>query len=358
MKIARPLTALLMAGAFLMLSSGESPAAEQERRLSRRASITRFNEAFPGAVQPGPTLRLMRLDDCKFTAICSLDEVLLMVVQSAKRARCQSAAEHMLKAFPTRDAQILPMQPSKDESAVVIAYTATRGVPESHPLYVLYRSHRELDAGDFQLTEWNGRQLAFRVEMKNTDSKKTAPLMEVRVDCTEEKLGHAEFRLVRGKASDEDIRDFILRRMLPEEQRISASSGVPNSINKTQLRKKFNNSDVLLYAPVNDFCIVSKRKVYYAGTLTAVKAALSNKGTPKKPEFPSKNLPWPSTSDKPSKEEETPHVQPPPEATPSGAEEAPTAPPRPQPVTPPPAPVIHLTPAEAMESYLESLRSL
>lgn len=348
----RAYTYLLAAGLAAALGTLHCPAAQE----MEYANLSKLHQMFPGGNR-STEFDLLKLDDCRVTAVLVNDNIPLIIIQGGNRERAMATAERFVSEFPVKNAQIQPF--FKKNGFVAITYPLESALPENHPLRLLYQSGKQPNKDECQFTDWNGSVLTFRVEHKLTSGKKSKSTIDISIDLTDYRLHHAEFRVFKGRMDDDDIKTFICALM--DESPYSSSTYSSNAY-KAQLRKNFNGADVILYSPSTNFCIVTKRKSYHAGRISEVKDALKSKATTVKPDFPSENISWPSDAGitDTTTEEDTTTTATTPQETPE-----PQRPTKPSnegnriPNTETTRPVeVDLTPAQAVDDYLKLLKNL
>lgn len=255
-----------------------------------------FQELYPEAEQEG-NCYLLKLDDCNVVAVTNdypaEHEIALIFVQNKQKQKSQDTAKRIAKDIP--DSEVVPFVGA--DSSVAI-FCPISGLSTMSPLRVLLYPASTCRSTT-QFIGWQGKCIKARIDLEtlpgNDDSsrKKTKGIIEMTVNLEESIISSAEFRLTKGKLSVDNMRNFICERIRGTS---NASELIPKlSVQGTKdLRSIYANSDVIAYSSSYDFCIVSKSKIYRAGTLDGVKDAVrSNKRDNVAFKYPQKNHPWP-----------------------------------------------------------------
>lgn len=343
----------------LLFSSLSSRAAEE---LDDASSVV-FARTFKG-VKRDSRFYLLKLDDCKVAAYRFSSSIPFIIVQSNKRDKALSTAEHIVKVFPVRGAQIIPF--AKNTPCVAITFPMQETMWDHAPLRLLFPEGVQPIKETCQFIDWNiNGELTFRVEARalSNSSKKNKATFDISCNMNQTRVENAELRLVKGRIEDDDICSFVCERL---HMSTYSTTTYASSSYKAQLRKSFSGAEVLLYSSSSNFCIVYKRKTYHAGTLSGVREALRSHSKPAKLNYPTDNLPWPdevqNAADTSQEQvtESTEHIQEE-ENTPSEPSTAPEPQERPsqeRPSAPTPQPKKIQNQQQAIEEYLNLLRKL
>lgn len=261
-----------------------------EGRESPDADFTvgEFTKMFPSAAKQGACY-LLRLDGCRVVAVSTpyaVGRIELIFVNAPKKQTASKLAHRLAKEI-SPNCKVIPFE--KDESWVAVICPlkiVSRRYPTS--LFLYRRS--------IHFIGWQGKLLRVQTEYSTTEygkirSKKISGVIEMLVDLTVPNCDHVEFRLIRGRLKDGDIRDFICSSMA------GSSDYLPEFFSSSEmrdLRAKFSGHELISYSLSSDFCIVSKRKTYHAGTIEAVSDYVSSKRSIAEFNFPKDETPWPS----------------------------------------------------------------
>lgn len=252
-----------------------------------------FISLYPNAEQEGACY-VLRLDDCNVIAVendyASPHEISLIFVQGKQQAKSLLTAKKIAQDIP--DNTISPFIGSEPSVAI---FCPTSDMSTKSPLNVLL-SPTSTASKTTKFTGWQGKNVKAQVDLSTlttSSGKKTkAGVVEMMVNLEEATVTCAEFRIIKGKTSSSDMRDFINERM----NSYSSAASLPSlsAKSKKDLRALYANHEILAYSSSYDFCIANKGKIYRAGTLEGVKEAVrNNKRDNIAFKFPSNNHPWP-----------------------------------------------------------------
>ncbi len=136
---------------------------------------------------------------------------------------------------------------------------------------------------------WQGKLLrAQTVYRPSPDgrSKMHSATIETVLDITESKCTRGEFRSVKGRLDDDEIKNFI------DSQMSGVSSYMPelSGREKKALREKFPGYEILAYSTITNTCIVRKGKAYHAGSIDAVAEYIENAHSITEFEYPKEEI--------------------------------------------------------------------
>lgn len=337
------LSAVLVAA---VLGAGSGKAEPWGR--STHGARAQLEALFPGTTGEMP-LSLLRVDDCRVTVVhATKKSAPLIIVQGSKRDRTMATAERLLQVLDIKDGKIVPFA---KQPWVVITCPFRGQMPEDSPLRALY-AHEKWPK---QFTDLKNGILTARVDYQylNANSRPVKCQVDISVDLTGAHRGHVEFRVVKGRLDERQIKDFICDRLAYETS--SANTELTRA-ERAKLRKSYNGGEVLMREQnsSHDFCIVFKNKSYHAGPVQSVRDAMTSKPA-FHADFPAANMPWPQEGEP---AEDTPPNQPPPAEPPPATPEPPQQPPQQPEPTPKPAEDARMSPSQALEAYLNILKSL
>lgn len=329
-------------------------------------SIQDFTRLFPDATREGACF-LLRLDDCEVMAAstaasssASYGEIALVLV-SAKQKNTAVRTAKRLASELSPDCTISNFSGSEPSVAIFCPLeSVSHNSPLSALLYPISSSKPSI-----QFVGWKGRMLKARVEYKSSSTyrRKFKGTVEVSVDLTKPRAEYVEYRVVGGRLEEYDIKDFIGDRMW------GSGFSLPDftSKEKSELRSALGAQDILAYNTSSDFCIVSKGKVYRAGTPDGIKEVVSTRGKSLAAhlKYPEQSSSWPGERPKENDQDDKKTAiaanTPAPPADNKPAEAAPA----------PPSekvdivitgenmlPLPNLPPAEALKTYMQSLKSM
>lgn len=277
---------------------------------SPRVYTSNLLSQFPNAEHEGISY-YFRLDDCNIVALentySSTTEIALIFVQSKQRSKTLATAQRLVKLFPAISKNdIVPF--AGDPGSVVI-FCPVGPVYTKGPLRILLTPSGVCKTTT-QFVGWQGKCIKARVDLEKLSSfysssssysssrKKMKGIVEMIVDLSESRVTTAEFNIVKGRIDLTDMQDFITTRMNSFTSTSFSTSSLSAKAKK-DLKKLYSNYDIVSYSSSYDFCIATKSKQFYAGTLEDVKKIVA--GTKKSDlafNFENKVLNWPGESPK------------------------------------------------------------
>lgn len=257
-------------------------------QASADISTQDFTQLFPEAHQDGACY-VLRLDGCEVVAVInsySGSSVSLIFVTAEKKSAAMRVAQKLAKALG-QDCYLSPFVGPEPSVAIMCPITGVSyRSPLSAILYPISVARKSV-----QFVSLNGHMLKARTEYRpvSTLRKKNRGTVEVTVDISRSSNVSTEFRTVKGRLEEYDIRGFISERMWGS----AYSKPDFNAKEKAAFRSDYPMHDLVSYSESSDFCIVSKGKVYRAGTLKGVSNAIKSKEAIAKFDFPAEDSSWP-----------------------------------------------------------------
>lgn len=251
-----------------------------------------FQEVFNKTKENGTCLTFT-VDDCNVIAVKNLDvqteaEIALIFVQNKSRQKSTEVAQRILKALgnAAKDCEIQDF--TNNDGSVVIFCPVAYASSNSTLRTLLYPLDKR---GAITFSGWNGSRVRATIDMENAGvagKKKVRGTLKLEVDLTESFLNYAQFQYTKGNATTSVIKDYILERIFITPP----SAGNYNSLSsrsKKELRSLYGDREILVYNSAFDFCLLSKGRNFYAGTLDDVK---KDKPTKHNFKFPDEPFHW------------------------------------------------------------------
>lgn len=337
-------TALLLACYAALLAVCGSARADSPPVLELNSFIAAFPEH--ELLNESHSALIMRLDDSRVIAVATRyassssytppNEVAMLLVSAPTRPKAMRTAQRLADYFGIEGTQVVPFQGGEASVAVLFPLSMPTRISNHNPLYILLFPFSYLDKKNLRFIGWQGRKLKAVSDYRLPISRRSISI-EFTIDITQASIEQFSFRPTKGNIPESDVADFV------NERTWNSSSYLPilTTARKKELSREMNCTDFFVYSTSNDFAIVSRGKIYRAGTLDALRNTARSREGAEKFKLPKTAAVWPKenadtdNSDTTEQETNTPDI---PQLDDSID--------------------LDITPAEAMQHYLESLRSL
>lgn len=259
-----------------------------------------FLELFPSAEKVGESRNyVLTLDRVKVFVMLSSSppyKVVLVILQSNGSKKIVQATTKRLAALLSSESTIIPYIGKGNGAGIVLPLdSSVQSLPGS-PAYVLFPSSTSETRSLLKGIGWKDSVLLARIATFGNNKGE----VEVAMDATSSRVRVLQMRKSRGKVDFYDFLSYPRRMELPSTG--TSSSSLESG--RSYLRTK----NVLCYDS-GEFCIAgNNKKMFFAGSPSYVRSALTE-GIEVEPfEYPAESHPWPNEK-KDDAKEETPQQQ-------------------------------------------------
>lgn len=250
-------------------------------------SLRGFLDAIPGAGEKSNqdgSCYLVRWDGCRIIAVvCTYEKahVPLIFVNADTKEGAVKVARQLVAKIPC-SSSIRPFE--KREPWVAILCPCLSESQRYTPNVLLYPNGGK----NTRFIGWQGKLLRAQIECESTDNRgrKRDAFVEIVLDITEARCSRGEFRAVKGRLEDDEIKEIVSSRMS------NVSSYMPDLSGRERraLKEKFPGSEVLAYSTVTNTCIVRKGKTFHAGAIDLVSDYISTARSVAEFEYPDEEI--------------------------------------------------------------------